>query len=185
MDPGHHHRIALLVPELSPTSAWMSFSVAGPACVCKNHCMITSALLASLPPVAQPTRGSQRHLPDVVVETADVAPVTVLPSLATALLLSLWPSSPPLSISIHTPFRLFFASVWNSALVASVSTWSQGAEPSVRNRRRDILATADVGMSGAEDVDGLRRHLLQPHDRHLRVGVGPCIVTTYKIFSKI
>lgn len=71
--------------------------------------------------VAQPARGARRHVPDVPVEPTDAAAVTVLPSLATALLLSIWLSSPPLSISIHTPFRLFSASVWNSALVASAS----------------------------------------------------------------
>jgi hypothetical protein len=58
----------------------------------------------------------------VAVEPTDVAVVTLLPSMAMVLLLSLWSSSPPLSISIHTPFHLFSVSVWNSAIVASAST---------------------------------------------------------------
>lgn len=95
MQNAAHQRIALLVPELSPTAARMSFSVAGPACGRENHCMITSALLGgfSPPPPQSLARGGRRHLPDVAVEPADAAAVTVLPSLATALLLSLWSSS--------------------------------------------------------------------------------------------
>ena len=89
-----HQRIALLVPELSPTAARISFSVAGPACDRENHCMITSALLGGFsPPPQSLARGGRWHLPDVAVEPMDVAAVTVLPSLATALLLSLWSAS--------------------------------------------------------------------------------------------
>jgi hypothetical protein len=119
---GHNHHIALLVPELSSTMTRISFSVAGPACVCENHRLITFALLGPLPPVAQPTHGAQRYLPDVAMEPADATAVMVLPSLATSLLLSLWSSSPSLLISIHTPFRFFSVLVWNSTLVTSTST---------------------------------------------------------------
>jgi hypothetical protein len=133
-----HQRIALLVPELSPTAAQMSFSVAGPACGRENHCMITSASLGFFPPAAQPARGARRHVPDVAVEPADAAAVTVLPSLATALLLSIWLSSPQLSISIHTPFRLFSASVWNSALVASASR-----APGAKEQSHQCVTTED------------------------------------------
>lgn len=96
----------------------MAVSVAGTACGSDSHFMIEAALRGSFspPPLA---RGGRGHLPDVAVEPADAAPVMVLPSLATALPLSLSSSS---SISIHTPFRFFAASPWSSVLVAFAST---------------------------------------------------------------
>jgi hypothetical protein len=62
------------------------------------------------------------HLPDVAVEPADAAAVMALPSLATALPLSLSSSSSSSLIWNHRPFRFFVASPWNSLLVAFAST---------------------------------------------------------------
>lgn len=82
----------------------MVVSVAGTAPGRDNHFMILSALRGSWspPPLA---RGGRWDLPDVAVEPADAVPVTVLPSLATALFLSL--SSSSSSMWIHTPFLFF------------------------------------------------------------------------------
>lgn len=111
----------------------MTVSVAGTACGNDSHFMIEAALRGSFspPPLA---RGGRGHLPDVAVEPTDAAPVMVLPSLATALPLSLSSSS---LISIHTPFHFFATSPWSSVLVAFAST--------LGSMRRREVTTASTG----------------------------------------
>ena len=99
----------------------MAVSMTGAALDHESNFMIESALRTRLsqPPLAS---GGRRHLPDVVVDREDAAPMMVLPLLATTLPLFLFSPSSQLLISIQIPFRLFIGSPWNNFLVACAST---------------------------------------------------------------
>jgi hypothetical protein len=76
----------------------------------------------------------------------------------TVLLLALWLSSPSLLISIHTPFRLFSALVWNNALVASASR-----APGAKEQIHQCVTTEEAARNSVLIISrgtGLHLHTL-------------------------